>query len=192
MRSTHPKAATSGLNLGQSAGAGIPDPLHLHVVPSLARRHELHDRSRGEPVGGDAEFFTAEAQRRREDVVPRICVIRAICVLALGACAAEEIYCESGIIGPYFPDFSLNRTTIRLKIKKIWPRFSTFSLRSLLPPRLLAPSLQILDHHVGVGSVAIIVGKGVGCLKAVMFVEVDGGDVPGVYLEGMLLDSLGA
>ena len=55
----------------------------------------------------------------------------------LGACAAEEIYCESGIIGPDFPDFSLNRTIIRLKIEKIWPRFSTFSLRSLLPHRLL-------------------------------------------------------
>ena len=51
---------------------------------------------------------------------------------------AEEIYYESGIIGPYFPDFSLNRTTIRLKIEKIWPRFSAFSLRSLLPRRLLA------------------------------------------------------
>ncbi len=58
-------------------------------------------------------------------------------VYGLGACAAEEIYCESGIIGPYFPDFSLNRTTIRLKIEKIWSRFSTFSLRSLLPRRLL-------------------------------------------------------
>ena len=34
-------------------------------------------------------------------------------------------------------DFSLNRTTIRLKIEKIWHRFSTFSLRSLLPRRLL-------------------------------------------------------
>jgi len=41
-------------------------------------------------------------------------------------------------IGPYPPDFSLNRTTIRLKIEKIWPRFSTCSLRSLLPRRLLA------------------------------------------------------
>ena len=58
--------------------------------------------------------------------------------MALGACAAEEIYCESSIIGPDFPDFSLNRTTIRLKIEKICPRFPTFSLRSLLPPRLLA------------------------------------------------------
>ena len=54
-----------------------------------------------------------------------------------GACAAEEIYCESGIIGLYFLDFSLNRTTIHLKIEKIWPRFSTFSLRSLLPRKLL-------------------------------------------------------
>ena len=42
----------------------------------------------------------------------------------LAACAAEEIYCESGIIGPYFPDFSLKRTTIRLKIEKICPRLS--------------------------------------------------------------------
>ena len=60
----------------------------------------------------------------------------------LRACAAEEIYCESGIIGPYFSDFSLNRNTIRLKIEKIWPRFSTFSLRSLLPRRLLAGDRQ--------------------------------------------------
>jgi hypothetical protein len=49
----------------------------------------------------------------------------------LGACVTEGI-------GPYFPDVSLNRTTIRLKIEKICPRFSTFSLRSLLPRRLLA------------------------------------------------------
>ena len=54
-----------------------------------------------------------------------------------GACAAEEIYCESSRIGPYFPEFSLSRTTIRLKIEKICPRFSTFSLRSLLSRRLL-------------------------------------------------------
>ncbi len=54
--------------------------------------------------------------------------------------AEEEIYCESSRIGPYFPDFSLNRTTIRLKIEKICPRFPAFSLRSLLPRRLLATS----------------------------------------------------
>ena len=48
------------------------------------------------------------------------------------------IYCESGRIGPYFPDFSANRTTMHLQIEKIWPRFPTFSLRSFLPRRLLA------------------------------------------------------
>jgi hypothetical protein len=46
-------------------------------------------------------------------------------------------------IGPYFPDFSLNRTTIRLKTEKICPRFSTFSLRSLLPRRLLRTARQL-------------------------------------------------
>ena len=70
-----------------------------------------------------------ETDRRRRGKAPW---------LTIGASAAEEIYCESGIIGPYSPDFSLHRTTIRLKIEEIWPRFSTFSLRSLLPPRLLA------------------------------------------------------
>ena len=48
------------------------------------------------------------------------------------------IYCESGRIGPYFLDFSANRTTMHLQIEKIWPRFPTFSLRSFLPRRLLA------------------------------------------------------
>ena len=47
------------------------------------------------------------------------------------------IYCESGRIGPYFPDFSANRTTMHLKIEKLRPRFPTFSLRSFLPRRLL-------------------------------------------------------
>ena len=49
------------------------------------------------------------------------------------------IYCESGRIGPYFPDFSANRTTMHLQIEKIWPRFPPFSQRSFLPRRLLAP-----------------------------------------------------
>ncbi len=47
------------------------------------------------------------------------------------------IYCESGRIGPYFLDFSTDRTTMHLKIEKIWPRFPAFSLRSFLPRRLL-------------------------------------------------------
>ena len=46
------------------------------------------------------------------------------------------IYCESGRIGPYFPDFSANRTTMHLQIEKIRPRFPAFSLRSFLPRRL--------------------------------------------------------
>ena len=56
---------------------------------------------------------------------------------ALGACAAEINLLRKRRIGPYFPDFSANRTTMHLKIMKIWPRFSTFSLRSFLPRRLL-------------------------------------------------------
>ena len=56
---------------------------------------------------------------------------------ALGACAAEINLLRKRRIGPYFPDFSANRTTMHLKIVKIWPRFSTFSLRSFLPRRLL-------------------------------------------------------
>ncbi len=57
----------------------------------------------------------------------------------LGACAAEINLLRKRRIGPYFPDFSANRTTMHLKIVKIWPRFSTFSLRSFLPRRLLGP-----------------------------------------------------
>ena len=55
----------------------------------------------------------------------------------LGACAAEINLLRKRRIGPYPCDFSANRTTMHLKIVKIWPRFSTFSLRSFLPRRLL-------------------------------------------------------
>ena len=68
-----------------------------------------------------------------------------------GGCAAEEIYCESSRIGPYFPDFSLNRTTIRLKIEKICPRFPAFSLRSLLPHSLLGLVSVLMLASVAVG-----------------------------------------
>ena len=60
----------------------------------------------------------------------------------LGACAAEINLLRKRRIGPYFPDFSANRTTMHLKIVKIWPRFSTFSLRSFLPRRLLAAAAE--------------------------------------------------
>ena len=60
----------------------------------------------------------------------------------LGACAAEINLLRKRRIGPYSPDFSANRTTMHLKIVKIWPRFSTFSLRSFLPRRLLADSRE--------------------------------------------------
>ena len=59
-------------------------------------------------------------------------------VLRLGACAAEIDLLRKRGIGPYFLDFSANRTTMRLKIVKICPRFPTFSLRSFLRHRLLA------------------------------------------------------
>ena len=58
------------------------------------------------------------------------------------------IYCESGRIGPYFLDFSANRTNMHLQIEKIWPRFPTFSLRSFLPHRLLARSSQPAAEYV--------------------------------------------
>ena len=60
-------------------------------------------------------------------------------IIDLGACAAEINLLRKRRIGPYFPDFSANRATMHLKIVKIWPRFSTFSLRSFLPRRLLDP-----------------------------------------------------
>ena len=61
----------------------------------------------------------------------------------LGACAAEIDLLRKRGIGPYFPDFSANRTTMHLKIEKICPRFPTFSLRSFLRRRLLAIRYQI-------------------------------------------------
>ena len=64
-------------------------------------------------------------------------VIKSTQVPAQEPAPQKLIYCESGRIGPYFPDFSANRTTMHLQIEKIWPRFPTFSLRSL-PRRLLA------------------------------------------------------
>ena len=36
-----------GWNLGRVAGAGIADHVHLHVVPALGGRHELHAGARG-------------------------------------------------------------------------------------------------------------------------------------------------
>ena len=66
--------------------------------------------------------------------------------LMLGACAAEINLLRKRRIGPYSPDFSANRTTMHLKIVKIWPRFSTFSLRSFLPRRLLAA--PVATRHI--------------------------------------------
>ncbi len=60
-----------------------------------------------------------------------------------GACAAEINLLRKRRIGPYSCDFSANRTTMHLKIVKIRPRFSTFSLRSFLPRRLLVAPREV-------------------------------------------------
>ena len=83
----------------------------------------------------------------------------------LGACAAEINLLRKRGIGPYFPDFSANRTTMHLKIVKICPRFPTFSLRSFLRRRLLAqlqalalaPGEKLADGP-GVGPASVGVG----------------------------------
>ncbi|MCY3775303.1 MAG: IS1595 family transposase [Candidatus Aminicenantes bacterium] len=63
-------------------------------------------------------------------------------MIELGACAAEINLLRKRRIGPYSCDFSANRTTMHLKIVKICPRFSTFSLRSFLRRRLLVRRME--------------------------------------------------
>ncbi len=70
----------------------------------------------------------------------------------LGACAAEINLLRKRRIGPYPCDFSANRTTMHLKIVKIWPRFSAFSLRSFLPRRLLVESLVRIGICVAIAA----------------------------------------
>ena len=88
------------------------------------------------------------------------------------------IYCESGRIGPYFLDFSANRTTMHLQIEKIWPRFPTFSLRSFLPRRLLArrylQACLVLYRIRGSPSLSEPCAKG-------MKTELDRGSEPGIH-----------
>ena len=64
-----PDGLNMGANLGRAAGAGIPSHVHLHVLPALVGRHELHDLCRRDAgharnaAGGVAEADRGLARR---------------------------------------------------------------------------------------------------------------------------------
>ena len=67
---TSPTASTSGVNIGRAAGAGIPGHVHVHVLPALERRHQLHDR--GRRGAGAARSRCSRATRSCEATGPTL------------------------------------------------------------------------------------------------------------------------